>query len=55
MVVSDSFVYLWLAPVVLQIIVPLVILSCWTMAGVLKKGGKVFSKQNTLVAHPTQV
>ena len=55
MVVSDSFVYLWLAPVVLQIIVPLVILSCWTMAGVLKKGGKVFSKQNTLVAQPTQV
>ena len=53
MVISDSFVYLWLAPVVLQIIVPLVMLSCWTMAGVLKKAGKVFSKQNTLVAQPS--
>ena len=50
MSISEYCVYLWLAPVVLQIGIPLVILSSWTIVKVLKNIGNSFSKQETLVA-----
>ncbi len=53
MLIAENIVYLWLLPVVLQVVVPLFVMGGWTIAYVLKKGGTVFAKQNPLIAQPT--
>jgi len=51
--VSDNVAYIWFLPVMLQIVAPLVILSCWLPVSVLRKCASIFSKQNTIVTQST--
>ena len=53
MIISDYCVYFLLIPVTFQIILPLVMLSLWSLAGALKRVGNAFSRQNALVAQTT--
>jgi len=53
MLIAENVVYLWLIPVALQIVTPLVVLSCWTMTRVFRKTGAAFSKQKPLIPQPT--
>ena len=53
MFIAENVVYLWLIPVALQIVTPLVVLSGWTMMCAFRKTGTIFSGQKPLIAQPT--